>query len=489
MYEAQADTINVDDIATNSNNRIVLKRIKRNADDDYNSLYIQDRHDDDGEDCVDYVPEGAEDMGWLGYFIGKNDHLKELYLQSFTLTSGLSVRDVMEPFLRGISHNKSIQQITFFRMDLLGGEIFTMFGPFFQRNHNLTVIDINNCTWGDEEGRLFALALGISTNKSLQKVGLNNNNIAEEGMVAIITALSMHPHLQRLELKGNHLRKNACVALATLLQNSAKELQCLFLSNNEINDEGIGALVPALTNCSRLQALNISNNPSITTRGWQSLTSVLESPNSNLTSLDVDQNNIDDEAVAAFANALASNNTLQILNLWSNSSITAIGWQSFSKLLCDPSSVNATFLSNHTLQYVGSVRNAIAESLLLLNQREDTKEVAMIKVLQHHEDFDMLPFFEWEFKVLPLVLGWFEQASEYEMPENFEPNIEPRKLSTIYQFVRGMPVLYVETRLRKELEDLKEEQRMLKQRNMEIEQRNLVIEKRKISIMEALGRQ
>ena len=78
VYEAQADTINVDDIATNSNNRIVLKRIKRNADDDYNSLYIQDRHDDDGEDCVDYVPEGAEDMEWLGYFIGKNDHLKEL---------------------------------------------------------------------------------------------------------------------------------------------------------------------------------------------------------------------------------------------------------------------------------------------------------------------------------------------------------------------------------------------------------------------------
>ena len=113
----------------------------------------------------------------------------------------------------------------------------------------------------------------------------------------------------------------------------------------------------------------------------------------------------------------------------------------------------------------------------------------MIKILQCHNDFDMLPFFEWEFKVLPLVLSWFERASVLEMPDNFEPNIERRKLSTIFQFVRGMPVLYVETRLRKELEDLKEEQRMLKQRNMEIEQRNLVIEERKISIMEALGRQ
>ena len=106
----------------------------------------------------------------------------------------------------------------------------------------------------------------------------------------------------------------------------------------------------------------------------------------------------------------------------------------------------------------------------------------MIKILQNHEDFDMLPFFEWEFKVLPLVLDWLERASILEIPDDFEPNIDKRKLSTIYQFVRGMPLLYVEARLRKELEDLKEEQRMINQRNNEIEERRK-------SIMKALGRQ
>ena len=35
VYDAQADNIDVDDIATNSNNRIVMRRIKRNeANDD-----------------------------------------------------------------------------------------------------------------------------------------------------------------------------------------------------------------------------------------------------------------------------------------------------------------------------------------------------------------------------------------------------------------------------------------------------------------------
>ena len=93
----------------------------------------------------------------------------------------------------------------------------------------------------------------------------------------------------------------------------------------------------------------------------------------------------------------------------------------------------------------------------------------------------MLPFFEWEFKCLPLVIGWLERASEFEMPQGFEPKIGRTKLSTIYQFVRGMPLLYVETRLRKELEDIKEELPRL-------DQRKLLLLERQRSIMTRLGR-
>ena len=160
---------------------------------------------------------------------------------------------------------------------------------------------------------------------------------------------------------------------------------------------------------------------------------------------------------------MTNNNKLLRIYL-NNNPITDDGWDAFSKLLCDSSSVNATFLSNHTLQYVSSDANAIIGPLLDLNERNDKKEVATIKILQSHDDFDMQPFFEWEFKVLPLVLGWLETASVLEMPENFEPNIERRKLSTIYQFVRGMPVLYVETRLRKELEDIKSEESQMEEK-------------------------
>ena len=162
----------------------------------------------------------------------------------------------------------------------------------------------------------------------------------------------------------------------------------------------------------------------ISTRGWQSLATILEAPNSHLEELYIYHNNVDDQAAIAFVGALTNNHTLCSLDLDENPSITTIGWQSFSKTLCNTSTVNSTFLSNHTLNYLGAnaITNETIEPLLELNARDDKKEVAVIKILQSHSDFDMLPFFEWEFKVLPLVLSWLDRASSYEMPAGFGPN-------------------------------------------------------------------
>ena len=97
----------------------------------------------------------------------------------------------------------------------------------------------------------------------------------------------------------------------------------------------------------------------------------------------------------------------------------------------------------------------------------------------------MTPFFEWEFKVLPLIVDWFERASSMILP-GFDPNINirPRKLSSIYQFIRGMPVEYVEARLKKELEDIKATELQMEE---ELRMRKQQLQDRKRSIMERLG--
>jgi len=412
MYDAQASSIKIEDIAASENNRVILERIRRNNAEDCNNdaLYIVRNHDE-VEDNTDYCPEGAKDMGWLGYFIGKHNHLKELHLRGFETVSGLSFAEVLEPFLMGVNRNKSLSTLKVNGLDLLDGMIFTKMGQFFKDNNSLVSFSMQECNFRAEGSRALSLALGSCKN-SLTDVTLLGSNISDEGLVDIITSLSMHPNLRYLDLDGNRLRTNGCRALATLLQHSATELRDLDLRSNELDDDSIHSLVSGLKSCNHLQTIILLGNLSITKRGWQHLASVLKTPNSNLETLRIEKNNVDDVAVAEFARSLVNNYKLTTLNIQSNASITDEGWKAFSKLLCDTSSVNSTFLSNHTLNYLGDgLANEKLGSLLDLNGREDKKEVAIIKILQHHDGFDMMPFFEWEFKVLPLMINWLERAS------------------------------------------------------------------------------
>jgi len=118
MYDEQADTIRMEDITTDINNRIVLRRLRNNKYGEYGDeneyLWIQNHHDEaDGfETCTDYVPGGPFDMGWLGYFVGKSNVLRNL-----SIVNG----SFLTPFLRGVNHNKSINEISFYDIDMLGG--------------------------------------------------------------------------------------------------------------------------------------------------------------------------------------------------------------------------------------------------------------------------------------------------------------------------------------------------------------------------------
>ena len=79
-YDAAASTIRVEDIAADETNRKILRKLKEN-DPEFGTLWICS-HECRQED-YDYVPEGASDFGWLGYFIGKCETLKVLGIQSY----------------------------------------------------------------------------------------------------------------------------------------------------------------------------------------------------------------------------------------------------------------------------------------------------------------------------------------------------------------------------------------------------------------------
>jgi len=179
----------------------------------------------------------------------------------------------------------------------------------------------------------------------------------------------------------------------------------------------------------------------------------------NLETLCVKNNNIGDDEALVFATALVNNSTLKTLSL-SNSriGITSEGWTPFSKLLCDTSSVNNTYLSNHTLTYFGSIEGEprVVSTSLVFNNMEDKRKVAIIKIIQHHSHFKMQPFFEWELKVLPIMINWFTKAATISLPVSNTPVYHPDKinklrLSVIYDFIKAFPMLYIEPMTKQEI--------------------------------------
>mmetsp|Transcript_31141 Transcript_31141/g.50856 ORF Transcript_31141/g.50856 Transcript_31141/m.50856 type:complete len:457 (+) Transcript_31141:78-1448(+) len=444
-YDAQAGTIKISDITSRENNTEILHRLKNN-DESFASMCMcneEDEMDDNRyDDSINYCPESARDLGWLGYFVGNNIHLTNLTCFRLENFNG-----IIELFCRGLKNNNSIQSLSFCDSDLSECDIFRFMVPFFRNNNTLTELELEECEMGAEVCRSLSLALGGCKNISLKRFALINCGIGDEPLVGIILALSMHPQLEELGLQGSGMGRNGCVALATLLRWRATELHTLNLSYNGIDDEGVEALTLALANSRHLHTLALSSNSSISIRGWWALSTFLSAPSSNLQELFLACNDIGDEGVVAFAGALTKNHALKKLIIYNNPSITAGGWAAFSKLLCDTTSVNKTFLSNHTLHVLArpdgvGLPSDLVSSLNLNSSEAGRKQIAMIKILTHHNDFDLQPLFEWDFKVLPFVISWLEAASI--CPTNFEKNIRRRKLSSIYQFVRDMPMMYIE---------------------------------------------
>ena len=447
-YDAAARTVEIDDITSDATNREILRRLKEN-DPTFYQLWLVSRQ---GRASM-YCPDGAHDFGWLGYYIGENTVLKKL--DFYTNPFHAFDNNAIEPFYRGVNGNRSIQKIAFHSIDPSGGEIFQSLRPFFDNNSNLSEIVAHQCEFGAGSAREISLALR-SCNKSLKSVNVQNNQMGDEPLVEIIEAMTTHPRLEKLALPRMNIGRNECRAVATLLRHADIELQELNLSGNDIGDEGTLLLANALSSNSKLRTLDLDSN-GVTARGCQGLAALLENPNCNLEELNLYINNVGDEGALIFASALVSNRKLKTLGLGTNNGITVVGWSSILKVLCDTSSINNTFLlSNHTLQSLcflsASLPSDVQAPLILNSSSANKKQVAMKKIVRHHQHFDMQPFFEWELKVLPIAIEWFERArSIHDADETCSIGrfrlslsivIGKNKLGAIYQFIRAMPEVF-----------------------------------------------
>eukprot|EP00985_Skeletonema_marinoi_P016115 scaffold8567_cov83-Skeletonema_marinoi.AAC.2 len=220
----------------------------------------------------------------------------------------------------------------------------------------------------------------------------------------------------------------------------------------------------ALNHC---KDLNLSGNDSITASGFRYLSTSLQSNSCRLEKLCLGAMNIGDDGVEVLVRGLIGNKVLRCLELRDDEgdiAITTVGWYALSTALCDTSTVNNTYLSNHTVHFEEPYEDEdIDESVVLylqLNEKHP-QYAAGCKILMNHAHLDMAPLLQWELKFLPLAVRWFEGAKscttlsidEYNYTdyrrrvlEESEEAFQSRILTALYEFVRGVTEKVLERR-------------------------------------------
>ena len=362
-------------------------------------------------------------------------------------------------------------------------KVFASLAPLFEKSTNLIKISLGDCYFSTKSTRLLASALSKQQNKgSLKCFSLFDAYFGDENDVEkadLITALGDYHSLKNLRIRDGGFQGREChAALANVIRNplcNVKRLHCgstgidsesllillealtentsvkgldlqghyngsrlstlgrdvsIWLQNNStlqyldlsycgITDQDIIALGNALMSNSTLQVLNVGTNRSITSMGWQAFSIYLQNHNSTFKNLKADDTDMNDESLMVLLNALANDTILKTLVAHPNDSISDIGWQALADFLCDKTSLESIYTSNHTLQqiYAGYYYNDDGPkdhlvSLLELNQNGNKHEVARQKLIRYYFSNDdggivkVEDFVDMELEVLPYAIAW-----------------------------------------------------------------------------------
>jgi len=273
----------------------------------------------------------------------------------------------------------------------------------------------------------------------------NSNNLVD----LFIDSINLHN-------RGEHV-------LAATLQ-SCTNLTKLYLRRSNINDELLFTLVNAIRGNQSLEVLNLEVN-TIGDAGCETLSTLITNPQLNLRALGINNNHISDDGAITILNAVEGNNRLREISLFNRNPMDMnVVEDALSRLLCNTSSINSTYSSNHTVFPLELEFNIEGElkALIKMNTVTNKSHVAIRKILRYHPNIDMKPFFgwdadgDWTLKGLPYILAWFGKAREavtvndeegYEGDPDGkkEYNVEKRKLSAIYEFAKAMPLRFVTT--------------------------------------------
>ena len=198
---------------------------------------------------------------------------------------------------------------------------------------------------------------GLKHNTSINSLGLSRCHLSTGVGLEVLEAFEKNSNnrLEKLALWRCRLIQGPTASLSlTSTLTRCTNLREISISSCRINDDIVTNIVHAVKkdHC-LLEKLDLHNN-NIGSKGVLEIVNTLLKQPNNITVLALNNNNIDDVGAIAIAETLSTNRTLEAAYLDENNEITTDGWNAFTRALCNPSSLNDTYLSNHTFNMIAS---------------------------------------------------------------------------------------------------------------------------------------
>ena len=292
--------------------------------------------------------------------VKSNIHLKELrlynnnlkcsaiaILQSLSTISTLKFLNInntqitdeaVEALASVVLHNKALEELQLSHNNICEGML--VITKALQQITSLRKIGFGNTNISREASR--ALTLVIQSNKHLEKLQLNENNL-KSSAVAILQSLSTISTLKFLNVNNNSITEEASEALASVVIHNTG-LEEIYLSDNNLG-EGMLVVIKALQQLTSLISIDFGNT-NISKEASCALALVIKS-NKHLEKLCLYNNNLQFSAIAILQ-SLSTISTLKVLNI-SNTQITDEAGEALAAVVMHNIGLEELNLSNNNL--------------------------------------------------------------------------------------------------------------------------------------------
>ncbi|RUS16884.1 hypothetical protein BC937DRAFT_90691 [Endogone sp. FLAS-F59071] len=243
-----------------------------------------------------------------------------------------------------VAHNRTLREL-YCSGHKLDATAVQSLADALKTNTTLTSINVGNAEFGtDEKGSLFKIFCGgLAENAGVTKLDLENKGLMIQSAKVLAGCLGKHKYLTEINLSRNNLEDEAvrivCQGIAANATAETPSLLCkLNLSMNSIHQNGAEAIAQFLRHPNiALAELDLSDNPltvvgatavgtalasntSVTSLKLSGITAELETLNLDAleSHLSTDRPTAGDLALAALADSLRTNATLQSLHMIAN---------------------------------------------------------------------------------------------------------------------------------------------------------------------------